>query len=100
MAAGVTNAAPMGGGLKIVAEASVTLTDNETRRITFPSPAKILISRVNTHTGWTGSTVNLADGMEYTGFTNLYVTLSSNGMYAEFRSQYSQAQRVMYLALG
>ena len=96
MAAGVTNAAPIGDGLKVIA--SGTITEGTA---TLPSPALVLIFQIDYSSITLGGTVLQSESTWVSaGDTNAAeVSLSATGVIA-FQKYGSSTHNLRYLALG
>lgn len=96
---GITNAAPAGGGLKIIAEGTGSIVREGSETVTLPAPAKVVIASLNRNTSeyCEVATVLPNDYMNQIG--NFSVRLFPDGMTLRLDNT-STAAQYEYLALG
>lgn len=98
MAAGVTNAAPIGGGLKVIASGTIP---SSSMSATLPSPALMLIFQIDYSGTTLGGTVLQGDITQvYAGNSEIVrVELGTQGSITVLRNS-SAAANLRYIALG
>lgn len=96
---GITNAAPAGGGLKVIAEESGNLADSNQTTITFPAPAKVVFATLDTGYRSCDFAFVLSNGLEARS-DDLVAILTQDGRQLRLENVGNEEKNYQYLALG
>lgn len=98
---GVTNAAPAGGGLKVIAEGAGSIGRDNSKTVTLPAPAKVVIVSFNPNISEHCEVATVLPNDYMNRISDFSASLFPDGMTLRLNSiSASSAAQYEYLALG
>ena len=98
---GITNAAPAGGGLKVIAEESGSIQRDDSKTVTLPAPAKVVIVSFNPNISENCEVATVLPNDYMNRISNFSARFFQDGITLRLYSENApSAAQYEYLALG